>query len=52
VGYETILEAVEGLAALAIDLGTRLDELDVNPLFVLPAGAGVRVADALVVLGN
>jgi acyl-CoA synthetase (NDP forming) len=43
--------AIEGLAALGEDLGTRLVELDANPLFVRAAGAGVRVADALVVLG-
>ena len=42
--------AMQGLSALAVDLGSRLGELDVNPLFVLPAGQGVKVADALVVL--
>lgn len=49
---EALEAAIEGLAALAVDLGPRLAELDVNPLFVLPRGSGVRVADALVVLGS
>jgi acetyltransferase len=42
--------ALHALSALAIDLGERLAELDVNPLFVLPEGKGTKVADALVVL--
>lgn len=42
--------AMHGLSALAADLGERLAELDINPLFVLPEGKGVKVADALVVL--
>jgi acetate---CoA ligase (ADP-forming) len=38
------------LGELALDLGPRLRELDVNPLLVLPEGQGVVAADALVVL--
>jgi acyl-CoA synthetase (NDP forming) len=38
------------LGELALDLGPRLRELDVNPLLVLPEGGGVLAADALVVL--
>jgi acyl-CoA synthetase (NDP forming) len=38
------------LGELALDLGHRLRELDVNPLLVLPEGRGVLAADALVVL--
>ena len=38
------------LGELALDLGPRLRELDVNPLLVLPRGGGVLAADALVVL--
>jgi hypothetical protein len=37
-----------GLSDLALDLGERLAELDVNPLFALPDGA--LAGDALVVL--
>jgi len=38
------------LGELALDLGPRLRELDVNPLLVLPEERGVLAADALVVL--
>src|SRR4029079_3472945 len=32
--------------------GDRLLEAEINPLFVLPAGKGVRAADGLAVLGS
>ncbi|HEY7201927.1 MAG TPA: acetate--CoA ligase family protein [Candidatus Dormibacteraeota bacterium] len=38
------------LGELALDLGPRLGELDVNPLLVLPEGQGALAADALMVL--
>ena len=37
-------------SALVAALGSDLAEIDVNPLFVRPAGQGVTAADALVVL--
>jgi hypothetical protein len=37
-------------SAMVVDLGERLAEAEINPLLVLPAGQGVRAADALVVL--
>ena len=36
------------LSAMAVDLGDCLAELDINPLFVLPAGRGVKAGDALI----
>ena len=36
------------LSALAVDLKDHLAELDINPLFVFPAGQGVKAGDALV----
>jgi acetate---CoA ligase (ADP-forming) len=42
--------ALVRLGELALDLGPRLRELDVNPLLVLPRGRGALAADALVVL--
>ena len=33
---------------MALTMGPRLKELDINPLIVLPEGQGVKVADALV----
>jgi len=38
------------LSALAIDLKDHVAELDLNPLFVLPKGKGVRAGDALIKL--
>jgi succinyl-CoA synthetase beta subunit len=37
---------------MAVALGPRLEQLDINPLVVLPQGGGVKVADALVVLAE
>jgi acetate---CoA ligase (ADP-forming) len=36
------------LSAVAVDLQDCLAELDINPLFVLPAGRGVKAGDALI----
>jgi acyl-CoA synthetase (NDP forming) len=45
---EALAQAIVRLSALAVDLGDALAELDINPLFVLPAGRGVRAGDALI----
>jgi succinyl-CoA synthetase beta subunit len=37
---------------MAAQLGERLVEAEINPLFVLPAGQGVRAADGVVVLAR
>jgi succinyl-CoA synthetase beta subunit len=37
---------------MAVALGPRLEQLDINPLVVLPQGSGVKVADALVILAE
>ena len=36
---------------MAEAFGDRLLEAEINPLFVLPAGQGVRAVDGLAVLG-
>lgn len=46
----SVCETLCRLGRLAVDLEGRIAEVDVNPLFVLPAGKGVRAADALVIL--
>lgn len=40
------------VSQMAVALGPRLDQLDINPLIVLPEGQGVKVADALVILSE
>lgn len=46
---EALADCIVRLSWLAVDLGVRIAELDINPLRVLPAGQGARVVDALVV---
>jgi len=47
---DALAEALSRLSLLAADHADRIAEIDVNPLFVRPVGAGVVAADALVVL--
>jgi acetyltransferase len=44
-----LVDAALRLARLGIDLGGEIDQLDINPLIVLPQGQGVRAVDALIV---
>ncbi|MDQ6681313.1 MAG: acetate--CoA ligase family protein, partial [Pseudomonadota bacterium] len=43
-----LVDAIERVSALAVDLQDVVAELDINPLFVLPQGQGVRAGDALI----
>ena len=47
---EALAKALVATSRMAIALGPRLKELDINPVFVGPSGEGVVAADALVVL--
>ena len=47
---DALADALVRLSHLAVQLEGTLAELDINPLMVLPAGQGVKAADALVVL--
>lgn len=47
---EALAEAISRLSLLAADHVDRIAEIDVNPLFVRPAGQGAVAADALIVL--
>jgi hypothetical protein len=44
-----LFEAMKGFSQMAEALGDRLLEAEINPLFVLPQGQGVRAADGLVI---
>lgn len=52
VDREAIVNVLLKLSDLAIDLGDRVSEIDVNPLLVLPEGEGAVAADALVICGE
>ena len=45
---EALADAIVKLSALAVDLEGDLGELDINPLFVMERGRGVKAADALI----
>jgi acyl-CoA synthetase (NDP forming) len=45
---DALAQAIANLSALAVDLESELAELDVNPLFVMEKGKGVKAADALI----
>jgi acetate---CoA ligase (ADP-forming) len=46
-----LVSAIVAFSLLAAQLGERLIEAEINPVFVLPAGQGVRAVDGVVVLG-
>jgi acyl-CoA synthetase (NDP forming) len=47
---EALIEAVLSFADMVSALDSRLEEAEINPIFVLPKGNGVRAGDALAVL--
>jgi acyl-CoA synthetase (NDP forming) len=49
---EALVSAIVAFSEMAAQLGDRLVEAEINPVFVLPAGRGVRAADGVVVLGR
>jgi acetate---CoA ligase (ADP-forming) len=48
---DAITDVILRVAALGLDYGDRISELDINPLMVFERGKGARAADALVVRG-
>jgi acyl-CoA synthetase (NDP forming) len=47
---QALEDAVLNFAAMAARLGDRLVEAEINPLFVLEEGRGVRAADGVAIL--
>jgi acyl-CoA synthetase (NDP forming) len=48
---EALVSAIVAFSRMAAHMGERLVEAEINPLFVLAEGQGVRAADGVVVLG-
>jgi acetate---CoA ligase (ADP-forming) len=49
---DALLHAIVAFSQMVVQLGDRLVEAEINPLFVLPEGQGVRAADGVVVLAE
>jgi succinyl-CoA synthetase beta subunit len=47
---EELVTTIVAFSQMAAQLGDRLVEAEINPVFVLPEGQGVRAADGVVVL--
>jgi acyl-CoA synthetase (NDP forming) len=47
---DALVTAIVAFSRMAAQLGERLVEAEINPVFVLPHGQGVRAADGVVVL--
>lgn len=45
-------DAIVAFSRMVVQLGDRLIEAEINPVFVLPEGQGVRAADGVVVLAS
>jgi len=49
---DALVKAIVDFSAMVVTLGDRLLEAEINPLFVLEQGQGVKAADGIVVLGE
>lgn len=49
---DALVDAIVAFSRMAACLGERLVEAEINPIFVLAKGQGVRAADGVVVLGT
>ena len=47
---EALVSTIVAFSRMAAQLGDRLVEAEINPVFVLPAGQGVRAADGVAIL--
>ena len=48
--HEALVDAIEAISRMAAQLGDRLVEAEINPVFVRAQGQGVSAADGVVVL--
>lgn len=47
---EALVDTIVAFSSMAAQLGDRIVEAEINPIFVLPRGQGVRAADGVAVL--
>lgn len=47
---DALVDTIVAFSNMAAQLGERLVEAEINPVFVLPCGQGVRAADGVAVL--
>ncbi len=47
---DALADAIVSISALAVALEDTVDQIEVNPLFVLPEGQGVTAGDGLIIL--
>jgi acyl-CoA synthetase (NDP forming) len=49
---DALVDAVIGFSRMCMALGDRLEDAEINPLFIRPVGLGVAAADGIVVFGS
>lgn len=49
---DALVSAIVAFAQMAVKMGSRLVEAEINPVFVLPEGEGVRAADGVAVIAR
>jgi hypothetical protein len=49
---DALLSVIVAFTEMASQIGNRLVEAEINPVFVLPEGQGVRAADGVAVLAD
>ncbi len=49
---EALTAAISAFSNMAVQMGPRLQDAEINPLFVLKAGEGVKAADGIAVVGE
>ena len=49
---DALVRAIVAFSQMVAKLGDRLLEAEINPLFVLPKGEGVRAADGIAVFAE
>ena len=49
---QALVRTLQDIGAMVSDLSDVIQEMDINPLIVLPDGRGVKAADGLLVVSS